>query len=169
MSLQRRTTSTHWAAISENPWVAVCCMHVAGVDVTVASVEDSLEITASRSIKLVADTLIQACEGPYDCIALPVRSLFCCLSYVFLSSAQGAGSQCVVILYSLDTRTCPPYPSCPVLPGVLTRWLVLLLAAFAQQFQYHHFSVSTSASATRVSLMQPVYSLRREVCLVLRG
>lgn len=44
----------------------------AGVDVTVASVETTLQITASRHVKLVADKLIHECSGPYDCIALPV-------------------------------------------------------------------------------------------------
>lgn len=54
---------------------------VAGVDVTVASVETTLEITASRSVKLVADKLIQECTGPYDCITLPVCAfspVVCC-------------------------------------------------------------------------------------------
>lgn len=43
----------------------------AGAEVTVASV-DKLQVTASRSMKLVADTLIANCAGQtYDCIALP--------------------------------------------------------------------------------------------------
>lgn len=43
----------------------------AGAEVTVASV-DKLQVTASRGMKLVADTLIVTCAGrTYDCIALP--------------------------------------------------------------------------------------------------
>mgnify|MGYP001097755303 CR=1 FL=1 len=43
----------------------------AGADVTVASV-DKLQVTASRGMKLVADTLIADCASQtYDCIALP--------------------------------------------------------------------------------------------------
>jgi 4-methyl-5(b-hydroxyethyl)-thiazole monophosphate biosynthesis len=43
----------------------------AGVDVTVASV-GALQVTASRGMKIVADTLIAECAGrTYDCIALP--------------------------------------------------------------------------------------------------
>jgi 4-methyl-5(b-hydroxyethyl)-thiazole monophosphate biosynthesis len=53
---------------------AVCIIDTlrrAGVDVTVASV-DRLQVTASRGVKLVADTLIADCTGQtYDCIALP--------------------------------------------------------------------------------------------------
>ena len=43
----------------------------AGAEVTVASV-DKLQVTASRGMKLVADTLIADCASQtYDCIALP--------------------------------------------------------------------------------------------------
>jgi 4-methyl-5(b-hydroxyethyl)-thiazole monophosphate biosynthesis len=53
---------------------AVCIIDVlrrGGVDVTVASVDD-MEIVASRGVKLVADVLIDQCEGQvYDIIALP--------------------------------------------------------------------------------------------------
>jgi 4-methyl-5(b-hydroxyethyl)-thiazole monophosphate biosynthesis len=43
----------------------------AGAEVTVTSV-DKLEVTASRGMKLVADTLIADCAGrTYDCIVLP--------------------------------------------------------------------------------------------------
>ncbi|GAK61017.1 hypothetical protein U27_00915 [Candidatus Vecturithrix granuli] len=43
-----------------------------GVQVTVASVMDHLEITASRGVKLVADKLISECvHETYDVIALP--------------------------------------------------------------------------------------------------
>jgi hypothetical protein len=41
--------------------------------VDVASVEDNLQVTASRNVKLVADKMIADCAGPYDCIALPVH------------------------------------------------------------------------------------------------
>ncbi|CAM6124418.1 unnamed protein product [Calypogeia fissa] len=44
----------------------------AGADLTLASVEKDLEITASRNVKLVADTLISSCEDQcYDLIVLP--------------------------------------------------------------------------------------------------
>ena len=53
---------------------AVCIIDVlrrAGADVTVASV-DSLQVTASRGVKLVADKLISECTNEtYDLIALP--------------------------------------------------------------------------------------------------
>lgn len=46
----------------------------AKVDVTVASVERSLRITASRGTKIVTDKLIgEAAESAYDLILLPVR------------------------------------------------------------------------------------------------
>lgn len=44
----------------------------AGAQVTVASIESGLQITASRKTKLVADVKIGDCAGKsYDCIALP--------------------------------------------------------------------------------------------------
>ncbi len=44
----------------------------AGAEVTVASVEATLQVTASRGVKLVADALIADCAGEtYDLIALP--------------------------------------------------------------------------------------------------
>jgi 4-methyl-5(b-hydroxyethyl)-thiazole monophosphate biosynthesis len=53
---------------------AVCIIDTlrrAGADVTVASV-DKLQVTASRGVKLVADTLIANCASQtYDAIALP--------------------------------------------------------------------------------------------------
>jgi 4-methyl-5(b-hydroxyethyl)-thiazole monophosphate biosynthesis len=53
---------------------AVCIIDVlrrAGAEVTVASV-DGREVTASRGIKIVADTLVSECAGKtYDLIALP--------------------------------------------------------------------------------------------------
>ena len=43
-----------------------------GAQVTVASVMDRLQVTASRGVKLVADQLISACvHETYDAIALP--------------------------------------------------------------------------------------------------
>lgn len=54
---------------------AVCIVDVlrrAGVDVTVASVENTRQVTASRQTRLVADELISGCTGQaYDLIALP--------------------------------------------------------------------------------------------------
>ncbi len=44
--------------------------------VHVASVEDTLQVTCSRGVKIVADKLILECYGEnWDLIALPVRSL----------------------------------------------------------------------------------------------
>ncbi len=44
----------------------------AGADVTVASVGDSRQVTASRGVVIVADTLIQECvDNDYDLIVLP--------------------------------------------------------------------------------------------------
>lgn len=44
----------------------------AGAEVTVASVGTTLQVTASRGVKLVADRRIGECAGrQYDCIALP--------------------------------------------------------------------------------------------------
>ena len=54
---------------------AVCIIDVlrrAGSDVTVVSVGDNLQVTASRGVFLVADKLIADCAGQgYDLIALP--------------------------------------------------------------------------------------------------
>ena len=54
---------------------AVCIIDTlrrAGAEVTVASVEATLQVTASRGTKLVADTFIADCAGTvYDCIAIP--------------------------------------------------------------------------------------------------
>lgn len=54
---------------------AVCIIDTlrrAGVEVTVASVSGTLQITASRKTKIVADALIEACvDTAYDVIALP--------------------------------------------------------------------------------------------------
>ena len=53
---------------------AVCIIDTlrrAGADVTVASV-GTLQVTASRGVKLVADVMIANCAGvTYDCIVLP--------------------------------------------------------------------------------------------------
>ncbi len=54
---------------------AVCIIDTlrrTGADVTVASVEATLQVTASRQTKLVADTFIADCADTiYDCIAIP--------------------------------------------------------------------------------------------------
>jgi len=54
---------------------AVCLIDTlrrAKVDVTVASVKDTLHITASRGVKICADVLISDCKNQaYDMIALP--------------------------------------------------------------------------------------------------
>ncbi|MEJ5312137.1 MAG: DJ-1 family glyoxalase III [Anaerolineae bacterium] len=54
---------------------AVCIIDTlrrAGAEVTVASVEATLQVTASRGTKLVADAFIADCaDVVYDCIAVP--------------------------------------------------------------------------------------------------
>ncbi|HEX9780446.1 MAG TPA: DJ-1 family glyoxalase III [bacterium] len=54
---------------------AVCLIDIlrrAGAEVTVASVEPELEVTAARGVKLTADCLIGECARvPYDLVALP--------------------------------------------------------------------------------------------------
>lgn len=53
--------------------VIVDVLRRAGADVTVASVEQQLEIEASGGTKLVADTSISACSNQiFDLVALPV-------------------------------------------------------------------------------------------------
>ena len=52
--------------------VAIDVLRRAGAEVTVASVMDNLQVTASRQVKLVADQHISDCVGnTYDLIALP--------------------------------------------------------------------------------------------------
>lgn len=59
----------------------------AGADVTVASVEDRLQVECSRGVKLVADRLLPECTAEtYDVIALPVSARTC-------SGGQGAGGR----------------------------------------------------------------------------
>ncbi len=54
---------------------AVCIIDTlrrAGAEVTMASVEATLQVTASRGTKLIADALITDCaDTVYDCIAVP--------------------------------------------------------------------------------------------------
>jgi 4-methyl-5(b-hydroxyethyl)-thiazole monophosphate biosynthesis len=54
---------------------AVCLVDTlrrANLDVTVASIQDTLQITASRGVKITADVLLADCQGQtYDMIALP--------------------------------------------------------------------------------------------------
>lgn len=54
---------------------AVCMIDTlrrANLSVTVASVQDSLQITASRGVKITADALLTHCTGrTYDMVALP--------------------------------------------------------------------------------------------------
>ena len=54
--------------------IVIDTLRRAGLDVTVASVGDSLQVTASRNVKITADDSIGSCKGPYDVIALPVRT-----------------------------------------------------------------------------------------------
>ncbi|GBF99751.1 hypothetical protein Rsub_12526 [Raphidocelis subcapitata] len=52
--------------------ITIDVLRRAGADVVVASVEDSLEVTCSRGVRLVADALIgDAAAAQYDLIALP--------------------------------------------------------------------------------------------------
>lgn len=52
--------------------ITIDVLRRAGADVIVASVEDSLEVTCSRKVKVVADKLITDCKGDsFDLIALP--------------------------------------------------------------------------------------------------
>ena len=52
----------------------------AGADVTLASVEDGIEVEASCSSRIVADTHIASCaDQVFDLVALPVIHIF--LSY----------------------------------------------------------------------------------------
>lgn len=50
----------------------------ANAQVVVASLEDTLEIVASRKVKLVADVLLdEAAKQSYDLIVLPVSAILC--------------------------------------------------------------------------------------------
>jgi len=52
--------------------ITIDVLRRAGATVTVASVEDTLQVTMSRNVKLVADKLITDCQDEtYDLIALP--------------------------------------------------------------------------------------------------
>jgi 4-methyl-5(b-hydroxyethyl)-thiazole monophosphate biosynthesis len=62
--------------------ITVDVLRRAGAKVTVASVEDSLEVTCSRGVKIVADKLMKdAAAGSYDLIACPVSSGIPCAAY----------------------------------------------------------------------------------------
>lgn len=57
--------------------IIVDILRRAKANVVVASVEDKLEIEASRKVKLQADVLLdEAAKTSYDLIVLPVRGLF---------------------------------------------------------------------------------------------
>ena len=54
--------------------ITIDVLRRAGAEVTVASVEDVLQVSCSRQVQLVADKLLQDCQGSeFDLIALPVR------------------------------------------------------------------------------------------------
>lgn len=62
--------------------IIVDVLRRAKAQVVVASVDDSLEIVASRNVKLVADVLLEdAAKNAYDLIVLPVSAkpfiIFC--------------------------------------------------------------------------------------------
>lgn len=57
--------------------VLVDVLRRAGAEVTVASVEQKLEVEASSGIRFLADVLISKCaDQVYDLVALPVSSFF---------------------------------------------------------------------------------------------
>lgn len=57
----------------------------AGAEVTVASVEEELEVKAAGGIRLVADAFISACsDETFDLVALPVTSHLC-FNHILLS------------------------------------------------------------------------------------
>ena len=69
----RRRTLTHSCA--EQAVTIIDTLRRAGASVTVASVEDSLTVTCSRSVKLTADKGIQDCAASeYDLICLPASA-----------------------------------------------------------------------------------------------
>ncbi len=81
---------------------AVCIIDVlrrAGIDVTVASVEETAQVTASRQTRLVADALLADCVEPgYDLIALPggmpgAEHLRDCVPLIDLLKAQRAAGR----------------------------------------------------------------------------
>lgn len=54
--------------------IIVDVLRRSGAEVVLASVEESLEVTCSRNVKLVADAFLSDCvSGDYDAVALPVR------------------------------------------------------------------------------------------------
>lgn len=64
--------------------IMVDVLRRAGADVTVASVEQQLEVEAAGGTKLVADTYISACSDQiFDLVALPVSFLRHCF-FIFL-------------------------------------------------------------------------------------
>lgn len=83
--------------------------------VTVASVEDSPQVVCSRSVRLVADTLIGDCaSNTYDLIALPVSAHAVVRGYRRTSATSGfkrsrPGQRCS----SLPYRAPPHHCFCP--------------------------------------------------------
>jgi 4-methyl-5(b-hydroxyethyl)-thiazole monophosphate biosynthesis len=72
----------------------------AGMDVTVASAHDHLEIRAARDTRIIADALVSQCVGQeYDVIALPggmpgAENLGTCEALMGLIEAQKAANRC---------------------------------------------------------------------------
>lgn len=56
--------------------ITINVLRRAGADVTVASVENQLQVDACHGVKIVADALISDCaDTAFDLITLPVLSL----------------------------------------------------------------------------------------------
>lgn len=69
----------------------------AGAEVTVASVEDSLQVEMSRQVRVTADKLISECATTtFDAIALPVGPLGMCSIHLFYFSWQAMRLCCKV-------------------------------------------------------------------------
>lgn len=77
--------------------ITIDVLRRAGIEVDVASVEDTLQIEASRGVKLVADKFISDCPPGYDVIALPVcmpQRCRCIYTAPLLSSSVGCLACC---------------------------------------------------------------------------
>ncbi len=85
--------------------ITVDVLRRAGAKVTVASVEDSLEVTCSRGVKIVADKLMKdAAADSYDLIACPVScGVTSTVAPATAASWTGAGGLvCIQLAYKHD-------------------------------------------------------------------
>lgn len=91
--LQRTLLSPEAVRVRHEP-LSAALPRRAGADVTVASVEDQLQVECSRGVKLVADRLLPECRAEtYDLIALPVRACVRMGGHAHLRGARGRGAQ----------------------------------------------------------------------------